>query len=288
MRILYYTSGVSGSGRIVQGISIYNALVRNKIPADYLLLSSSPLSLLAEREGVPHAEIPLENEHQLSAESWPDSQLYHFLDSFRPDFLLVDLLWFPLHHFIRRLSCRKVFLCHQVDEHFFSLKTPQNRISFQPGDYDLVLATEPFRSSIPLQPINPIVIRNRNEILGVEEARRRLQIEQSRSSCLFTFSGEAADVEEVKKTFTYLAEEGYQMVDADGLFPVVDYFNAFNLLICGAGYNSFWEAIFFQKKSYFIPRPRKFENQAYRVAECQDYQFEENGADQLVDLLRQI
>jgi len=276
----------------VQGISIYNALLRNKIPADYLLLSSSPLSLLAERLGVPHAEIPSENEHQLSAESWSRSKLYRFLESFRPDVLLVDLLWFPLHHFIRELPCRKVFLSHQVDERFFSLQLQQGRITFQPGDYDLALATEPFRSSIPLQPLNPLVIRNRNEILSAEEARRRLRLDQGRPSCLFSFTGEAEDVEEVKKEFAYLSEEGYQLVYAagcpTGLFPVVDYFNAFDLLICGAGYNAFWEAMFFQKEAYFLPRPRNFENQTLRVAECQDFIFDKNGADQLVDLLSRL
>jgi UDP-N-acetylglucosamine:LPS N-acetylglucosamine transferase len=73
-----------------------------------------------------------------------------------------------------------------------------------------------------------------------------------------------------------------------GLFPAVDYFNAVDYLICGAGYNAFWEAVYFQKEAYFIPLPRNFEDQRRRVAECQDHLFEENGADQLVELLLQL
>ncbi len=38
-----------------------------------------------------------------------------------------------------------------------------------------------------------------------------------------------------------------------GIFPVVNYFNAFDLIICGASYNSFWEAIYLKKKLYLYP-----------------------------------
>ena len=55
----------------------------------------------------------------------------------------------------------------------------------------------------------------------------------------------------MKKTYSYLEDEGYQMVYSTnykgGLFPAVDYFNAFEMLICGAGYNSFWEAVYFDR-----------------------------------------
>jgi UDP-N-acetylglucosamine:LPS N-acetylglucosamine transferase len=73
-----------------------------------------------------------------------------------------------------------------------------------------------------------------------------------------------------------------------GLFPVLDYFNAFDLLICSAGYNAFWEARFFDKEAIFIPVPRRFEDQRKRVEENLDYTFKENGADQLVDMITRM
>ena len=66
--------------------------------------------------------------------------------------------------------------------------------------------------------------------------------------------------------------------------PAVDYFNAFEMVICGAGISAFWEAVYFQKEAIFVPRQRRFENQAWRVTECQDYVFTRNGADELVEV----
>lgn len=70
-----------------------------------------------------------------------------------------------------------------------------------------------------------------------------------------------------------------------GLFPAADYFNAFDFIVCGAGYNQFWEAIFFNKEAVFEPTATIFEDQARRVRECQEYYFDVNGADQLVELI---
>jgi hypothetical protein len=286
---LYYTAGLAGSGRNVRGISIYNAFARKGFQAEYCLLSSSPLAHLADRMAVPHAEIPLEDEHQLSEQTWSASKLYQFLSSYRPDILLVDLLWFPLHHFLRELPGRKVFLCRQATEQFFRVSTSGGDISFRPEDYDLLLATEPWDPPFQTKRINPIVIRNREEILSRSETLKRLALPDGCPCCLFAFTGAAEDVAGVKQMFAYLGEEGYRMVYGSdypaGLFPVVDYYHAFDYLICGAGYNSFWEAVYFQKEAYFIPRPRHFEDQYRRVAECQEYEFSENGADQLVELL---
>jgi hypothetical protein len=289
MRVLYYTAGVAGSGRIVQGLSIFNAFARQRLQAEYCLLSSSPVAHLADRLGVSHAEIPLEDERQLSEQAWSTSKLYQFLSSYRPDILLVDLLWFPLHHFIRELPCKKVFLCRQIDARYFTIDAPGGCITFRPEDYDLLLATEPWDPPFPMRPINPIVIRNCEEILSRSEALKRLALPDGCPCCLFAFTGAAEDVAGVKQMFAYLGEEGYRMVYGSdypaGLFPVVDYYHAFDYLICGAGYNAFWEAVYFQKEAYFIPRPRHFEDQYRRVAEGQEYEFDQNGADQLVELL---
>ena len=60
---------------------------------------------------------------------------------------------------------------------------------------------------------------------------------------------------------------------------------SFDLVVCGAGYNAFWEIIYFNKEAAFEPVPRRFEDQYRRVRECQEHYFDENGADQLVDLI---
>lgn len=139
-----------------------------------------------------------------------------------------------------------------------------------------------------MEQLNPIVIRNRDEILSREEAHRRLGItdnSEGKKVCLFAFNGKPGEFEEKQKTYSYLEEEGYRMVYSTnfqgGLFPAADYFNGADLLISGAGYNAYWEAMYFEKDVIFIPLHRRFESQRRRVETCSGYRFSENGADQL-------
>lgn len=290
MRILYYTTGASGSGNLVLGISIANAFRRRGVEHTLTLLSSSPnFTDLADRMGIRHREVPFENETQLSIEAYASSALYKAITELNPEVLIVNLHWFMLSSFIRDLPCKKVFLCRQVEERFFTVPLGEKALAFCPEDYDLSLSIEPFRTSQPLRRINPIVLRNRSEILPGKDALRKLGLTEGGNHCLFAFNGKPGDFKRMKKTYSYLEDEGYTMVYSTnykgGLFPAVDYFNAFEMLICGAGYNSFWEAVYFHKEAVFVPEQRRFENQFWRVEECQEYAFERNGADELVELI---
>jgi len=289
MRIVYYTPGVTGSGHIVQGISIGNALLRNRVDSEYTILSSSPFAELADRFSMEHREILLEGEKELSRENFSSSFLYKALAELEPEILLVDLSWYMIQRFIEELPCKKVLLSMQVSDAFFNVPLPSGRLTFDPGMYDHVLKTEPFDSSIISEQINPIIIRNKEEILSREEAMAQLQVRGDKPVCLFAFNGTPGEFERTKKMYSYLEEEGYDMIYTTnyrgGLFPAVDYFNAVDLLICGAGYNAFWEAVYFEKETIFVPMRRRFEDQRRRVEECLEYQFEENGADQLVDII---
>ncbi len=290
MKILYYTTGATGSGHQVIGLSIANALRRRGVENKLTLLTSSPgFAGLADRMGMSHREVPPENEAQLSPEAYASSALYKAVVELNPDVLIVTMHWFMLASFIRELPCKKIFLCRQVDERFFTIPLAEKSLAFCPEDYDLALSIEPFPTSLPLKQINPIVIRNRDEILPRKEALRKLGLTESGGHCLFAFNGKPGEFEETRKMYSYLEDEGNQMVYSTnyqgGLFPAVDYFNAFEMVICAAGYNAFWEAVYFQKEAIFVPQQRLFENQSWRVEECQDYAFQRNGADELVELI---
>ena len=140
--------------------------------------------------------------------------------------------------------------------------------------------------------INPIVIKNRDEILSREEALHKLSLDCRNKTCLLAYNGYPGNFKRVKKTYSYLEDEEYQVVYStnyeDGIFPVVDYFNAFDLIIFGAGYNSFWEAIYFNKEAVFVLTKTMFESEERRVDECQEYTFVENGADQPIDIVMNL
>ena len=272
------------------GIAIANALRRTGIDLTFTLLTSSPTFIdLADRMGVSHREVPFEDETELSPENFASSALYKAIIELKPDVLIVTMHWFMVSSFIRDLPCKKVFLCRQVDERFFTIPLGGKELAFCAKDYDLALSIEPFPTGQPLRQINPIVVRNCDEILSRKDALQKLDLNEKGNHCLFAFNGKPDEFEEIRKMYSYLEDEGYQMVYSTnyqgGLFPAVDYFNAFEMLICGAGYNAFWEAVYFQKEAIFVPQQRRFENQAWRVAESQDYKFTKNGADELVELI---
>jgi hypothetical protein len=73
-----------------------------------------------------------------------------------------------------------------------------------------------------------------------------------------------------------------------GLFPAVDYFNAFDLVVCGASYNAFWETVYFDKEAIYVPVTARFVDSERLIREYRNYRFEENGADQLVAILREL
>jgi UDP-N-acetylglucosamine:LPS N-acetylglucosamine transferase len=111
VNVLYYTTGVTGSGHQVIGISIANALRRSGAKHIFTLLTNNTkLADLVNRVGVSHREVPLEDERQLSAEAYSSSALYQTITELNPDVLIVTMHWFMLSSFIRDLPCRKVFL----------------------------------------------------------------------------------------------------------------------------------------------------------------------------------
>lgn len=289
VNIVYYTSGTTGSGRLVKGLSIGTALARSGVSAEFTIISSSPFSKLADILSIRHVEIPVETEDALSENNYKTSILFRTLSNLEPDILLVDLMWFSLYSFIDKMSCKKIFLSRQVSDTFFSIPLEGGQLDFDPSQYDKLLVTEPFIGRIPMDEINPFIIRNRDEILEREAALERLGLQKKQPACLLAYNGHPGDFINVRNTYSYLEEEGYQMVYSTnydgGIFPVVDYFNAFDLIICGAGYNAFWEVQFFKKEAIIVPTNTQFEDQQKRIDECNGMTFEENGADQLVDLM---
>lgn len=291
MRVLFYSGGTRGSGHVVLGLSIAAALKRAALPCEFLVLCpAGPFLSLAARMGVEAKALPEEGADALSPARCRDSALYAAIASFDPDILLVDMSWFALDGFAGDLGCRRVFLSRQVDPRFFRFDLPDRRLAFRPADYDLVVRTEPgFGLPFESRSVEPIVIRNLDEIKDAAAARAELGLAEGEKACLFAFNGNSWEGEEAWKSFSYLAEEGWRVIRSGnregGLFPAADWFNAFDLLVCGAGYSAFWEARAFGKEAFFVPFPRRFEDQERRIALCSDYRPTENGADGLARLM---
>lgn len=292
MKIVYYTSGVTGTGRIVRGISIYNALKRKRIDAEYTILHSSDFGKLCDAFHINHIKIPLEDDVQLSPKNYEKSALFKTITKLSPDVIIYDLLWFPMYHFIDTLPCKKILLCRLVFDNFFIINTTYGKLTIKPEQFDMLLSCEPFVCSIPMNQINPIILRNKNEIYPRDIALDKLNLDGSEPICVYAFNHHPEDFGKHLKKYSYFKDIGYKMVYTTnykgGIFPLVDYFNAFDYIISGAGYNIFWEVIYFDKEAVFENFAMKFSSTEYRINSCQEYYFEENGADQLVDMILKL
>jgi len=290
MKIVYYTSSVAGTGRIVQAMSIHNALLRKGVACEFIIVSSAPpeLAAIADRFCIPRIEIPVESSIELSPENCHDSVLYQTLTELDPDILIVDRLWFTLYHFIDELECKKIFFSIQVSDNFYSIKLQSHVMHFKPEQYDCVLAIEPFDCVVKMKNIAPMIIRNRDEIYDRQTALDKLGFTGDKKICLIALNYKDGYFEHMKEKYAYLEDEGYQMLyttnlKGGGIFPIVDYYNAIDLVVCAAGYTQFWEVQYFRKKAIFECFPLNFSDMQRRMRECSDVFYEENGCDQIVD-----
>ncbi len=288
MRIVYYCAAVTGSGHTVRGIAIHNALVRNGAPCEFIMVGTLGMAELARGQGIPVVELEHETFETLAPGCYRESATFRALEELDADTLIVDLAWYATHRIVADLRAHTVLLVRQVSEDFFSYEHDGTAVHFDPAAYDRVIRIEPCDLPFDAQTIDPIVIRNPSEILSRADAAAALGIDPGRPTALIATNGKPGEFEELTQTYSYL-DDDYQLFCTSnhhgGIFPIVDYFNAFDLVVCSGGYNAFWEAVLFGKEAVFIPHARRFESQTQRIERCQEYQSTGNGADQLVGML---
>jgi len=275
-----------------------------------------------ELSGVKHIQMPAESEKSVSKEHYASSELYKAIVHIAPDLLIVDRMWMVVRNMLPALSCKKLFVTSQVIDDFFRIETPKGEnISFDGSLYERCIGMEPFESTVELEHIEPVIIRNKDEILPREEARRRLlenaereglydvhglpktstgrglfrrnkQETEEKPICFLGMNFLPGYYEKLAQKYSYLEDEYIVIsstnMDHGGLFPVADYYNAIDFMVCSATYNLFWESRVFGKEAVFEVVPARFCNQQARLDMYSEYVPKENGADQLARIIVDI
>lgn len=291
LNILYYTSGVTGIGRLVHGMALYNALKRQGVSFSFTIISHAlpGRAAVCDCLGISHVELPRENHSSFSLENYRESLLFQNIEALKPDILIVDRMWFSLHGFIDTLQCRKIFITSQVRDKFFTIETDSAAITFDPCQYDHSIAIEPFRAPVELEIINPLIIRNHDEILSRKEALAGLGLTEKKPVCFMGLNFKEGFPEKLFRQYRKLKKE-YQVIQStnlqgEGIFPIADYYNAVDLVVSSATYNTFWEALYFDKEAVLETVPVEFCDQQQRLRECSGFEFTENGADQMAGII---
>ena len=154
MRIVYYTGGLLGSGRLVMGMSIGNALERKNIRCKFSLVHNSPVAHIAD--DFHNIKIPFEYNNELLPTNFHKSALYKTLKKLKPDILLVNHHWFTICNFLNELKCKKIYLADYTYDSHFSLPLSYTTLEFKESDYGL---EKPIEETILYEKVTPEIAR---------------------------------------------------------------------------------------------------------------------------------
>ncbi len=122
-----------------------------------------------------------------------------------------------------------------------------------------------------------------------ETALEKLDLPLRGKNCLYTFNSNPDDFKKHLNAYSHLERDGYRMVYSTnyqgGLFPIVDYYNAFDHVICAASYNQFWEIMYFRKTASFENISSRFSSSERRIRKFLHHRFDVNGADEVVNCI---
>lgn len=309
MKVLFYAVNGLGLGHLVRLLAIARKLRLLAPRAELLFLTSSEADSLVYREGFAALKVPSKNireESGLRKKTFVrliHTVVWNVVSSYSPDVLVVDT--FPLGNLqelvpILGWEMGKVFVFREQRPEMARRPAVQNSLR----RYDRVIVphdeTEdpPVPAGVDVAKVGPILIRDREEVLSREEARRVLGIPADRQVVYASFGGGGDP--EVERCLSLVLEAAREHGDLYAVlapgplyrrdrqegpgkraaaalaamegrtttldhFPAVEVFRAFDLAVSGVGYNSSHELLHVGVPGAFIPFHRVVDDQGARA-----------------------
>jgi hypothetical protein len=281
MKIGYFTAGTVGGGHIVRGLAIARGLRRAGYSGRFRIFS--PIAIRgagtwAEQEVVRASSTELED----PTSAW-ESVLATAIYSYAPDLVIVDLFWAPLRHVLPELRCEAWLLLRKHPRWWFS-GTPRRR--FVSSQFARIIAIEPFRSEHASEMIDPIVVCNPEECHDATGLRQLICATDAEPLVIAICGGRP---EEMARLVDGRDCYQWNLFDPNAPFPAAEWLPGADAVLCGAGYNSFWEAAWlgYARRAIFVPFARSVDSQEWRLATCLGRRVTSNGADVLAHWIMQ-
>lgn len=276
MRIAYFTAGTIGAGHLAHGIAILRGLKRSGCAATYRMFGPKLSYQAAQLDNYQVVDIrPEEVREPLKA---AESALALALEDFRPDLLLVDMFWAPLRYILPRLKCEAWLLIRCCPPKWFigSAEMP-----FAPEQFQRIIGIEPLNYPVLHEAMDPIVICNPGECKPQTALREYLRVSSDQPLVVVTQAGLPGECEAISPKLETGEIFRFNMLAPNTLFPLCEWLYGADAIYCGTGYNSFWEAqwLGYADRTHFTPFGRHIDDQAWRLAHCQEHRMKENGAD---------
>ncbi len=278
-RVAYFTAGTVGAGDLLQGFSIERALARAGLEVEFRAFSPEPPFPYARYAN--YTPVPVRMQELQQASLAGASHLAHALLDFGPDILIVGQFWAPLRFILPLPDCEHWLLIRRCPDIWFE-GPPE--APFDPTQYERIIAVEPLEYDVFTDRIDPGVICNPDECRPREALRELLNVEESRRLIVVSHAGEPGEIDEIPvragpdDLVVY-----FSLYDDQAPFPLCSWLSGADAVLCGAGYNTFWEArtLGYFDRTRFVPFSRQIDDQAWRVRECSAVRPKTNGADTL-------
>jgi hypothetical protein len=278
MRIAYFTAGTVGAGHLVRGVAIGRALARRGFTGEYRAFGPPRPYPAAARAG--YEPLAIAEDELRDPSRAPESEVAAALAAFRPDLLLVDMFWAPLRHILPLPGCECWLLVRVCPRAWL---TGTRETVFAPRQFRRTIAIEPFRHAALREMVDPVVVSNAEECRPPEALRQRLGAPPDRPLVVVMHAGVAGERAQIEAAADGEHVVGFDLFDEDALFPLAEWLPGADRVLCGGGYNAFWEArwLGYADRTRFTAFPRKIDDQAWRLATCRSYPMRANGADTL-------
>jgi hypothetical protein len=145
------------------------------------------------------------------------------------------------------------------------------------------VAIEPLPCTPVTHTIDPVVVCNPDEVQTPTALRRRYRVEPGVPFAAVVHAGVSGEIDQLRKRVRAgQATVTLDLFAEESLFPAAAWLGGADLVVSGAGYNSYWEAqwLGYGARACFVPFQRRIDDQAWRLR-LGAWKPRQNGADTL-------
>lgn len=271
VRGIYYAFG-GGLGHLTRSIAILRKLKKIK-NIEFIALTNSQFFSYYKKEDIKY--------HYFSNKKNLEKEVPEFIEDFRPDLLIVD-------NFPKGIigELKNIVVKNKFKKILIKRFTKENDFEFENNNYDLIIICERYQYSENSKKViftEPILIRDYDEILNCEEARKILKSSKDEKLILGVGSGNGERVEnffnllvkikkrikfeniDLKLTSPYEIKRSESEKFIFNYYPLFEIIRGVDVIIGAGGYNLFYECFVSKTPAIFIPQKRKFDDQFRRT-----------------------
>lgn len=286
-RVALVVLGDAGAGHRVRALAIQRAVERTAADVHlHLIHVDDGWKTLPLPAGLKRSRVEMRPDDYRSPALAATSPLAVALREVRPDLIVCDLHWAPVQQVLATEIGVPAWLLLRSHPPAW-LRGPA-WLPFDQGRWSRIFAIEPLALPVAHETLDPVVIANPDEAMPPSALRQRLGLAPSVPLTVRMQAGRPGFIDRLEGD-----EVGHvhraDMHAPDAIFPICTWLQDADRVLCGGGYNSFWEAarMGYADRTRFTAFPAQIDDQAWRIRTFAGVRPATNGADALAHRMQQ-